>query len=237
MYPAEDLSALRRASHTEIASELLELDGARILDIGCGPGSLTRFFAGRTEHACGLDPDAAAIGKARDLAASEGLRVEFRVGVTEAIPFEDGALDIVVFSNSLHHVSLDGIGPGLRECARVLAAGGVLYVMEPVPRGGFFEVQRLFNDETEIRTAAFEALGGLGALGFGERREVFYRLARRFADFDAFRSARVARNPKHGTTFEKRGAEIEAAFVAAAHRIEGDFVFDVPYRVDLFRKE
>lgn len=158
MYPKDEIGILRRSTPIAMALEQLHPSGLDVADIGCGAGALTLALAKAGARIVGIDPDVARINAARAAADAAGLPVRFEIGVAEDLPFADASLDIVVFSDSLHHVPIDSMQTALREAARVLRPGGTLYVAEPVPMGSYFEVQRLWNDETAVREHAYAAM-------------------------------------------------------------------------------
>ena len=49
------------------------------------------------------------------------------------------------------------MGKALAEAARVLKPGGLALIHEPEPVGGYFELTKLVDDETEVRAAALKA--------------------------------------------------------------------------------
>src|SRR6185312_12785956 len=75
---AEYYARGRAAYPPELAAAIVTeagLDGSgRLLDVGCGPGSLTLLLAGSFEEAVGLDADEAMLGEANRLAAAAGIR-------------------------------------------------------------------------------------------------------------------------------------------------------------------
>jgi SAM-dependent methyltransferase len=113
--------ALRRAFLAEVPFP----DGARVLEVGCGTGVLTRVLARwpGVGEVVGVDPAPVFLAKARELAAGlPNLRFEEADG--RALPFEDGRFDVVVFDSTLSHVP--GPERALGEAFRVLRPGGLL---------------------------------------------------------------------------------------------------------------
>lgn len=105
--------------------------GLSVLDVGCGPGTITVDLARRVApgHVVGLDASAEVIGKAHELAVLEGVtNVEFVVGDAYATGFDDDSFDIVHTHQTLHHVA-DPVAV-LRELRRVAKPGGVVAARE-----------------------------------------------------------------------------------------------------------
>jgi SAM-dependent methyltransferase len=104
-------------------------DGARVLEVGCGPGHLSTRMAHQGFDVTGLDLDPAMIARAQantDRAGNRGgRRPSFLVGDVAALTFPDRSFDLVVSTLSMHHwadpaVGLAEIGRVLRPGARVL---------------------------------------------------------------------------------------------------------------------
>lgn len=101
--------------------------GHHVLDVGCGTGSLTMLAAtrvGRRGRAHGIDPAPEMIERARRKAVRQRLRIDYRVGVIERLPFPDNHFDVVLSSLMLHHLPADVAQTGFAEVARVLKPGG-----------------------------------------------------------------------------------------------------------------
>jgi len=100
--------------------------GMAILDVGCGPGTITLDLARLVAPAgrvVGLDAVEAPLAAARADARSQGLaNVTFEVGDVHDLPFENGSFDIVHAHQVLQHVG-DPVA-ALREMARVCKPGG-----------------------------------------------------------------------------------------------------------------
>jgi 2-polyprenyl-6-hydroxyphenyl methylase/3-demethylubiquinone-9 3-methyltransferase len=109
----------------EVLLERLGWDtsGKRALDVGCGGGLLAEEFARLGCDVVGIDPSANSVATARAHAATAGLNIDYRLGVGEALPFENASFEIVYCCDVLEHVnSVDAV---VGEIARVLQPGGV----------------------------------------------------------------------------------------------------------------
>jgi ubiquinone/menaquinone biosynthesis C-methylase UbiE len=121
--------------HHEIADRTADLALAqvpaprRVLDVGCGTGYLLRRIAARTPDAAelvGIDPAARMVRVAQEATADP--RVRFLAGTAEQLPGPDGGFDLIVTTTSFDHWADQQAG--LRECARVLAPGGRLVLVD-----------------------------------------------------------------------------------------------------------
>lgn len=103
--------------------------GQRVLDVGCGPGTVTTDLAARVApgHVVGVDSSAAVIEIAQE-GAGDVANVEFRTGDAMALPFEDDTFDVVHAHQVLQHLS-DPVA-ALREMRRVTRPGGVVAVRD-----------------------------------------------------------------------------------------------------------
>jgi SAM-dependent methyltransferase len=103
----------------------------RLLDIGTGPGTITADLAERLSagSVTGLDKAPTAVAETRRLAAERGLRnLTVTEGDVYALPFPDGAFDVVHAHQVLQHLA-DPVA-ALREMARVCTPEGVVAVRD-----------------------------------------------------------------------------------------------------------
>lgn len=104
----------------------------RVLDIGCGTGSLI-LLAQRLHPDVtyvGLDPDPKAIARSRNKAQRRGGAARFDQGYANALPYPDASFDRVFSSFMLHHLPTAERLQALREVARVLTPGGSLHLLD-----------------------------------------------------------------------------------------------------------
>jgi demethylmenaquinone methyltransferase/2-methoxy-6-polyprenyl-1,4-benzoquinol methylase/phosphoethanolamine N-methyltransferase len=101
--------------------------GDKVLDVGCGTGTLTiaaKARAGASGEVHGIDAAPEMIEVARRKAAAQDVDVDFQVGLIEDIPFPDDAFDLVLSSFMLHHLPADLKRAGFVEIHRVLKPDG-----------------------------------------------------------------------------------------------------------------
>jgi ubiquinone/menaquinone biosynthesis C-methylase UbiE len=115
--------------------------GQRVLEIGCGTGSLVLRVKQQHPAASvtGLDPDAKALARASAKAARAGAEIAFEQGFADALPWPDACFDRVLSSLMLHHLTTDEKQRALAEARRVLAPGGSLHVLDFGPPGGWLD--------------------------------------------------------------------------------------------------
>jgi ubiquinone/menaquinone biosynthesis C-methylase UbiE/Arc/MetJ-type ribon-helix-helix transcriptional regulator len=107
--------------------------GERVLDVGCGTGTLAievQSRVGEAGRVCGVDPDRRQIARARRKAARRRLPIEFQSGVIERLDFPDAGFDVVLSTLMLHHLSPTVTRQGLAEIARVLVPGGRVVIAD-----------------------------------------------------------------------------------------------------------
>ncbi|WP_232686208.1 class I SAM-dependent methyltransferase [Halobacterium zhouii] len=110
-----------------------ELDGDRVLDVGCGPGSDSATFADTGLDVTGLDVTQSFLVAAADHLDEAGAAVSqpgsaaFARGDMRSLPLDTDAFDGVWCCAALHHVPKDEAGAALAEFARVLRDDGMLF--------------------------------------------------------------------------------------------------------------
>lgn len=220
-------------TNREVIEGTLQLADAVVVDVGCGDGSLARLLARSGAHVTGVDVSATLLERARAAPAVADER--YMEARAEDLPLEPASADIVVFFNSLHHVDVDGMSTALREAARVLKPGGVLYVAEPLAEGPHFETMKLVHDETEVRRRAYEAFETAEDL-FETVSEIVHVNPMRIDSFDAFRNRIVSINPETRSLVDSHAERLRSDFERLGRQTDEGWVFDQPMRVNIFRK-
>ncbi|MEK6303388.1 MAG: class I SAM-dependent methyltransferase [Acidobacteriota bacterium] len=115
-----------------------DVTGKRVLDLGCGAGPYSIWFAERGAQVSGLDLSATMISLALQKATQRGLQLDLQVAdIREPLPFTDAEFDLVLTATALHYA--DDIAGLFREVARVTKRDGRLLasVLHPMSTAYF----------------------------------------------------------------------------------------------------
>ncbi len=135
--------------------------GKRILDVGCGTGLYTEILSDEGGSVIGIDPSMDMLRIARGRARASYLRAS-----AEALPFKDGAFDVVVSVLALCFVS--NVGKALSEMRRAVRRGGRL-VMAVLNKWSSYAIQKRLVSKfrpsiyAKARFFDFLEIKGLGA--------------------------------------------------------------------------
>ncbi|HET8614806.1 MAG TPA: class I SAM-dependent methyltransferase [Actinomycetales bacterium] len=112
--------------------EIRTLDGADVVDIGCGSGFHLERLAATARSVVGVEPHAPLVDLARRrlavLPASTSSRVEVRHGTAQRLPVPDAGVDVA--QARWAYFFGPGCEPGLRELSRVVRRGGAAFVVD-----------------------------------------------------------------------------------------------------------
>lgn len=147
-------------------------DGSKVtlLDLGCGTGAATVFFAEMGYQVCGLDASAIALEKARACAAQSGVQIRFETGDFRELPFADDHFDAVFSESVLYYGHKRDFNAGVQEVGRVLKPGGLARIYtktnrdvwaaegEPVGENTFRVVSKTWEQGLLIYCAPLEEI-------------------------------------------------------------------------------
>ena len=215
--------------------EQLPLDNKNILELGCGKADITRLIAtggpGRKITATEVDE----IQHAKNLLIDDLPNVTFIVAGSEKIPVDDASFDFIFMFKSLHHVPTELMADALREVERVLKPGGIAYISEPVFKGDFNEVLRLFHDEEMVRTAAQKAIKqAVADTSLNALETVHFNSAMGFKNFDDFENKIIKVTHTQHALSPQRQQRVEEQF--ALNMDSNGATFLMPIRVDVLQK-
>jgi ArsR family transcriptional regulator len=129
-----------------VAEALLRLMPPMVIaDLGTGEGAFALLLAQRAKKVIAVDTSAKMIEVGRDQALRHGVEnVDFRLGDMEEIPIADAEVDLVFFSQSLHHA----LHPdrAIEQAFRILTPGGRIVLLD-LAKHRFEEARELYADE------------------------------------------------------------------------------------------
>jgi ubiquinone/menaquinone biosynthesis C-methylase UbiE len=165
----------------------------RVLDIGCGTGTLVIRIKRLHPQIdiVGLDPDPKALARAAKKAAKARVSIPFDRGFSDQMPYPAASFDRVFSSLMFHHIEPDDREKTLREVRRVLKPGGSLHLLDfagaDAPGtswlGRWAHSAHRMKDLSADRVVAFMNAAGLidaqkvsdGTVLFGQLRVSYYR--------------------------------------------------------------
>ena len=131
-----------------ILKQMGDLTDKYLLDLGCGAGENSVYFAKKGARCLATDYSPGMVDVAIDLAEKNGVKIEGKVMDAMALEFPDNTFDFVYASNLLHHLPNPTLA--IREMHRVLKPGGKACFWEPLKHNPVINVYRRIA--TKVRT-------------------------------------------------------------------------------------
>lgn len=154
---AIDVDGIRVADYFEactapenrfILRHMGDIQGKLLLDLGCGAGENSVYFAKKGARCVATDYSPGMVDVALKLAAANGVTIEGCTANAMALNFPDNTFDLVYASNLLHHIPDPKIA--LKEMHRVLKPGGKACFWDPLKHNPVINVYRRMA--TAVRT-------------------------------------------------------------------------------------
>jgi 2-polyprenyl-3-methyl-5-hydroxy-6-metoxy-1,4-benzoquinol methylase len=137
-----DSESFFRKANLKFKEVIGDVKNKKILDVGCGIGSLSFYLAKRGANVIGIDLSKNLIEFCKKEAQKEELTIEFKEMNAQIPDFEDESFDIIVGSRIVHH--LPNIELFFKECKRLLKKKGYIAFIEPLKKNLIVELNRKF---------------------------------------------------------------------------------------------
>lgn len=154
--------------------------GQRVLDVGCGTGTLCLLIKQTQPQAevVGVDGDPEILALAQNKARKAGVAVQFDHGLSTELPYPDAHFDRVLSTLFFHHLSPEDKKRTAAELFRVLKPGGELHIADwgkaanPLMRGLFWGIQILDGFENTRDNINGKLPDIFREAGFGEVQQM-----------------------------------------------------------------
>ncbi len=118
----------------------INFSNKKVLDIGCGLGESSIFFAKKGALVSAIDISQGVIEKGREKALEEGVNIDFHVSNGEDLSlFEDNSFDYIYAANLLHHLAIEEI---IQEIKLKLVKGGTFFSWDPIAYNPVINIYR-----------------------------------------------------------------------------------------------
>jgi len=122
-----------------VVQQMGDVSGKRILELGCGAGEGSVYFALKGADTVATDISTGMIDVVHRVAAKYGVKVEAMKMTAETLEFPDASFDMVYGNGVLHHVDFH---KAVQEASRVLKPGGKAIFIEPLSYNPVINVYR-----------------------------------------------------------------------------------------------
>jgi len=224
-----------RIARESLLIERLPLDGARVIDIGCGEGWLTQLVAPKTRNIIGIDPSTTALERAN--AAKNTSNETYLLASAENLPLNNASTDIAIYYNSLHHVPVELQRKALGETTRVLVEGGLLCIVEPVASGSAYELFQPVDDESDVYDTTYQLiLDVTNGVEFQQVREEMFVDCYTYRNFEQFLDHVTVVDEGRAGVLARLEDMLRKRFEQLGEAVDGGRRYDQVHRLSLLRK-
>ncbi|MHA1987499.1 MAG: class I SAM-dependent methyltransferase [Promethearchaeota archaeon] len=131
-----------KKANVKLKQILGDIKGKKVLDVGCGTGSLSFYLAQEGAIVIGIDLSRDLIDYCKAQSKNLGLPIDFREMNAQIPDFEEKSFDIILGSRIIHH--LPDINLFFNVCKRLLKKNGFIAFIEPLKKNPIVELNRKF---------------------------------------------------------------------------------------------
>lgn len=166
--------SITAAENRFILSQITPLKGKRILDLGCGMGDASIYFATQGAKVNSVDISPEMIKVVKGIARKTGnvKNITANVMLAEHLRFKSGYFDYVYGNGVLHHVVTD---EALSEVHRILKPGGVAAFVEPLGHNPVINIYRKIAEKVRTPTEKPLEYSKLNKLTKAKYKKVFHK--------------------------------------------------------------
>ncbi|MEW5895018.1 MAG: class I SAM-dependent methyltransferase [Candidatus Omnitrophota bacterium] len=145
----ESFEAVTAPENRAVMRRFGDLKGKRVLDLGCGAGEASVYFALKGADVYAVDLSEEMLKRTSELAKNHGVHVQTFAGPSEQLVFDDGFFDCIYGSSILHHADLHLT---IKETGRVLKDTGRAIFIEPLSYNPVINFYRKIAEDVRTPT-------------------------------------------------------------------------------------
>ena len=131
-----------------ITKQIGNFNGKTILDVGCGLGEVSIYFALKGANVTALDISSGMLKKTSQLAKLNGVKIKTHLATAEDFNFSDNEkFDVIYMGNCLHHANIDR---SMKNVVSHLNKDGIFLSWDPIAYNPIINIYRLIA--TKVRT-------------------------------------------------------------------------------------
>jgi len=134
-----------------ILSHISSLKNKKVLDIGCGLGESSVYFAKKGARVTAVDISSEMINNAKELTRRENVTVNFVTSPIEDLDLELESFDIIYCANLIHHLPIESLPRFIEKVNSFLKKGGWFYSWDPLVYNPMIKIYR--RVAKEVRSA------------------------------------------------------------------------------------
>lgn len=155
IYVRESFESESSPENKQIISWMGDISGKTLLELGCGLGEASTYFATRGANVYASDISTEMLNKAKALAEKHGTQINTtQASANDISSFPDNHFDIIYAANLLHHVE---IKPCIDEVYKKLKPNGTAFFWDPIKYNPAINIYRRIA--TQVRTEDEHPLG------------------------------------------------------------------------------
>ncbi len=131
-----------------ITKQIGNFNGKKILDVGCGLGEVSIYFALKGANVTALDISSGMLKKTSQLAKLNGVKIKTHLATAENFNFSDNEkFDVIYMGNCLHHANIDR---SMKNVVSHLNKNGIFLSWDPIAYNPIINIYRLIA--SKVRT-------------------------------------------------------------------------------------
>lgn len=213
-------------AHIALLRSMYSLKDRPVVDIGAGDGVYAKQLYEEGAYVTAIEVDPTKVSNAK---SNIPPGIDVLLGAAEKLPLKTNSQQLACFFFSLHHVPADLHRAAFDEVRRVLRSGGRLHVVEPYPFGTMFDVVRMVEDETFVRTNSHNVLDRLDEdQSFKLLAKNEYILTREYPTFEFFLDKIVRPDPDRYSQYKAVASDMRHTFERVIENVDGKRVLHQP---------